>query len=60
MNFNDMHTLAKRIDAQVKLLETKVSHPMSMIYSNNSSQGVKMLSLLKCMINDVETKKVNI
>lgn len=60
MNFNDMHTLAKRIDAQVKSLETKVSHPMSLMYSNNSSQGGKVLSLLKNMIDNVDTKKVNI
>lgn len=58
MNFNDMHALAKRIDAQVKSLEAKVAHPMSMMYSNNSSQGVKVLSMLKDMIKDVENKKV--
>lgn len=58
MNFNDMHALAKRIDTQVKSLEAKVAHPMSMMYSNNSSQGVKVLSMLKDMIKDVETKKV--
>jgi len=58
MNFIDMHALAKRIDTQVKSLEAKVAHPMSMMYSNNSSQGVKVLSMLKDMIKDVETKKV--
>lgn len=58
MNFNDMHALAKRIDTQVKSLEAKVAHPMSMMYSNNSSQGVKVLSMLKDMIKDVENKKV--
>lgn len=58
MNFNDMHALAKQIDSQVKSLETKVAHPMSMMYSNNSSQGVKVLSMLKNMIKDVENKKV--
>jgi len=58
MNFDEMHVLAKQIDTQVKSLETKVAHPMNMIYSNNSSQGVKVLSMLKKMIEDVETKKV--
>lgn len=58
-NFNDMHALAKRIDTQVKLLETKVADPMGMIYSNNSSQGVKVLTMLKGLIEDVDKKKVN-
>lgn len=55
-----MHNFAKRIDAQVKLLETKVAHPMNMMYSNNSSQGVKVLSMLKDMIKNVEIKKVHV
>lgn len=58
MNFNDMHALAKRIDTQVKSLEAKVAHPMNMMYSNNSRQGVKVLSMLKDMIKDIEKKKV--
>lgn len=58
MNFKDMHDFAKRIDTQVKLLETKLAHPMSMMYSNNTSQGVKVLSMLKDMITNVEIKKV--
>lgn len=60
MNFNDMHALAKRIDSQVKSLETKVSDPMSMMYSNNSGQVVKILSMLKDRIAMMETKKVSI
>lgn len=60
MNFNDMHALAKRIDSQIKLLETKVSDPMSMMYSKNSGQGVKVLSMLKDTIENIETKKVSI
>lgn len=55
-----MHAAAKQIDTQVKLLEAKVAHPMSMMYSNNSSQGVKILSMLKGMIEDVQAKKVGI
>ncbi|KAL5244315.1 hypothetical protein ACI65C_011725 [Semiaphis heraclei] len=60
MNFNDMHALAKRIDTQVKSLEAKVAHPMNMMYSNNSRQGVKVLSMLKDMIKDIEKKKQEI
>lgn len=55
-----MHGLAKRIDSQVKSLETKLSDPMGMIYSNNSGQGVKVLSMLKDKIESIETKKVSI
>lgn len=58
MNFNDLHVLAKRIDTQVQSLETKLANPMSMMYSNNSSQGVKVISMLKGLIDDVEKKKV--
>lgn len=60
MNFNDLHSLAKRIDTQVKSLESKVSDPMSMIYSKNySNQGVKLLTTLKGKIEEVDKKKVN-
>lgn len=59
MNFNDMHTLAKQIDTKVKLLETKVAHPMNMMFHDNSSQGVKVLSLLNDNIQDIENKKVS-
>lgn len=52
-----MRILAKRIDMQVQSLETKVANPMIMVYSNNSSQGVKVLSMLKGMIEDIEKKK---
>lgn len=58
MNFNDMHVMAKKIDTQVTSLEARIANPMSMIYSNNSHQGVKILSMLKNMIEDIETKKV--
>ncbi|XP_050523199.1 uncharacterized protein LOC126895408 [Daktulosphaira vitifoliae] len=57
MNFNDLHCMAKKIDLQVKTLEAKVANPMGMIYSNNSSQGVKILSLLKDMVGNIEEKK---
>lgn len=59
MDFNDMRALAKRIDTQVESLETKLAHPMGMMYSNNSSQGVKVLSMLKGLIQDVDKKKVS-
>nr|BAH72083.1 ACYPI22671 [Acyrthosiphon pisum] len=60
MNFNDMHALSKRIDTHVKSLQAKVPHPMTMMYSNNSSRGVKVLSMLTDMIKDVENKKQEI
>lgn len=51
--------MAKHIDLQVKTLETKVANPMGMIYSNNSNQGVKILSMLKDMSDGIEKKKVD-
>ncbi|XP_050443856.1 uncharacterized protein LOC126847567 [Adelges cooleyi] len=60
MNFSNLHNMAKHIDLQVKTLETKVANPMGMIYSNNSNQGVKILSMLKDMSDDIEKKKTNI
>lgn len=58
MDFNDMRASAKRIDAQIKSLEAIVAHPMNMLHSNGSNQGVKVMSKLKGMIEDVETKRV--
>lgn len=55
-----MHTLAKRIDTQINILESKVSNPMNMMYSDNSSQGVKVLSMLHGIIENLDTKKVPI
>lgn len=59
MNFNDMHTLAKRIDTKIKALETKVARPMNIIFHDNSSEGVKVLSLLNDTIQDITKKKVS-
>lgn len=58
MEFKHMHNLAKRIDNQVKSLETKLANPMSLMYSDTSHQGVKVLSMLNALITDVEKKKV--
>lgn len=58
MDFSNMHTLAKRIDTQINVLESKVSNPMNMMYSDNSSQGVKVLSMLKGIIENLDNKKV--
>ncbi|XP_025409665.1 uncharacterized protein LOC112683035 isoform X2 [Sipha flava] len=57
MNFDDMHVLAKRIDSQIRSLETKVSDPMSMMYSNIFGQGVKVLSMLKDTIENIGRNK---
>jgi hypothetical protein len=59
MNFDDMHVLAKRIDSQIRSLETKVSDPMSMMYSNIFGQGVKVLSMLKDTIENIGRNKVS-
>lgn len=60
MNFNDLHSMAKKIDLHVNTLEAKVANPRGMIYSNNSSQCVKVLSLLKDMVSSIEEKKVKL
>lgn len=57
MNFEEMHVLSQHIDTRIKLLESKIASPMSMMYSN-SNQGVKIMSMLKGMIENLETKKV--
>lgn len=57
MNFEEMHALSQHIDTRIKLLESKIASPMSMMYSN-SNQGVKIISMLKGMIENLETKKV--
>lgn len=59
MNFNEMHDLSKHIDAQITSMESKVACPMNMMYSN-SNQGVKILSTLRGMIENVASKKVPI
>lgn len=59
MNFNEMHDLSKHIDAQITSLESKLACPINMVYSN-SNQGVKILSMLRGMIENVASKKVPI
>lgn len=57
MNFEEMHALSQHIDTRIKLLESKIASPMSMMYSN-SNQGVKIISMLNGMIENLETKEV--
>lgn len=57
MNFDEMRALSQQIDTRIKLLESKIASPMSMMYSN-SNQGVKIISMLKGMIENLESKKV--